>query len=82
MASSRFGTVFTLCGAALAVVLLGVPSRAIDLRDMGSQPLGEGEAFRPVTEGRLAAAAARLREALGPLDRLLARSPSGADWRT
>lgn len=82
MALSRFGTVFTLCGAALAVVLLGVPSRAIDLRDMGSQPLGEGEAFRPVTEGRLAAAAARLREALGPLDRLLARSPSGAAWKT
>ncbi len=82
MASSRFGTVFTLCGAALAVVLLGVPSRAIDLRDMGSQPLGEGEAFRPVTEGRLASAAARLREALGPLDRLLARSPSGAAWKT
>ena len=82
MAVSRFGTVFTLCGAALAVVLLGVPSRAIDLRDMGSQPLGEGEAFRPVTEGRLAAAAARLREALGPLDRLLARSPSGAAWKT
>jgi hypothetical protein len=82
MALSRFGTVFTLCGAALAVLLLGVPSRAIDLRDMGSQPLGEGEAFRPVTEGRLAAAAARLREALGPLDRLLARSPSGAAWKT
>ena len=82
MASSRFGTVLTLCGAALAVVLLGVPSRAIDLRDMASRPLGDGEAFRPVAEGRLAAAAARLREALGPLDRLLARSPSGADWRT
>jgi len=82
MASSRFGTVLTLCGAALAVGLLGGPARAIDLRDMASQPLGDGEAFRPVAEGRLAAAAARLREALGPLDRLLARSPSGADWRT
>jgi hypothetical protein len=82
MASSRFGTVLTLCGASLAVVLLGGPARAIDLRDMASQPLGDGEAFRPVAEGRLAAAAARLREALGPLDRLLARSPSGGDWRT
>ena len=82
MASFRFGTVLTLCGAALAVGLLGGPVRAIDLRDMASRPLGDGEAFRPVAEGRLAAAAARLREALGPLDRLLARSPSGADWRT
>lgn len=82
MASSRFGTVFSLSGAALAVVLLAGSTQAIDLSDLGSRPLGDGEAFRPVTEGRLAAAAARLREALGPLDRLLARSPSGADWKS
>jgi hypothetical protein len=82
MASFRFGTVCRLCGAALAVALVAGSALAIDLRDMGSQPLGAGEAFRPVTEGRLAAAASRLREALGPLDRLLARSPSGADWKS
>ena len=82
MASSRLGTVFSLSGAALAVVLLAGSARAVDLKDLGSRPLGEGEAFRTVTEGRLAAAAARLREALGPLDRLLARSPSGADWKS
>ena len=82
MASFRFGTLFTLPSAALAVVLLAGSSRAVDLGDLGSRPLGDGEAFRPVTEGRLAAAAARLREALGPLDRLLARSPSGAAWKS
>jgi len=82
MASSRLGTVFSLSGVALAVVLLAASARAVDLNDLGSRPLGDGEAFRPVTEGRLAAAAARLREALGPLDRLLARSPSGADWKS
>jgi hypothetical protein len=82
MASSRFGTLFTPPAVALAVVLLAGSSWAVDLGDLGSKPLGEGEAFRPVTEGRLATAAARLREALGPLDRLLARSPSGAAWKS
>ena len=82
MASSRLGTLFTLPSAALAVVLLAGSTWAVDLGDLGSKPLGEGEAFRPVTEGRLATAAARLREALGPLDRLLARSPSGANWKS
>ena len=38
-------------------------------------------AFQPVGDGALDTAAVNLREALGPLDRLLARSPSGADWR-
>ena len=82
MASSRLPTVFSLSGAALTIVLLAGLARGIDLGDLGSRPLGDGEAFRPVTEGRLAAAAARLREALGPLDRLLARSPSGAAWKS
>jgi hypothetical protein len=82
MASFRFGTFFSLSGAAFSVVLLAGSARAVDLKDLGSRPLGDGEAFRPVTEGRLAAAASRLREALGPLDRLLARSPSGADWKS
>jgi hypothetical protein len=82
MASSRFGTLFTPPAVALAVVLLAGSTWAVDLGDLGSNPLGEGEAFRPVTEGRLATAAARLREAIGPLDRLLARSPSGAAWKS
>lgn len=35
----------------------------------------------PVTE-TLENAAAKLREAIKPLDRLLVQSPSGADWKT
>jgi hypothetical protein len=58
------------------------PVAAADLATLGSQPLGDGEAFRPVSEGRLAVAASKLREALGPLDSLLARSASGANWKT
>ncbi|MEX0669053.1 MAG: hypothetical protein WD060_01160 [Pirellulales bacterium] len=56
--------------------------RAADLATLADQPLGQGEAFRPVSPGRLAAAASKLREALGPLDRLLARSASGTNWKT
>jgi len=52
-----------------------------DLATLAANPLGSPEAFRPVSEGGLATAAAKLRSALGPLDRLLARSPSGADWK-
>ena len=38
--------------------------------------------FRPVGEASLDAAASNLRSALVPLDALLGRSKSGADWRT
>ncbi|MFM7243557.1 MAG: hypothetical protein ACKO40_05185, partial [Planctomycetaceae bacterium] len=67
--------------AALLVVSASYCSQAADLASLGSQPLGAGEAFRPVSEGRLAAAASKVREAIGPLDRLLSRSPSGENWR-
>jgi hypothetical protein len=40
-----------------------------------------GGGFRPPSDAALDSAAANLRSALGPLDRLLARSKSGADWR-
>jgi len=65
----------------LALVLGAAPAWAADLASLASQPLGSGEAFRPVSEGRLVTAAVKLREALGPLDRLLARSSSGENWR-
>ena len=81
MVSKRFATGGMLAWAALTVGLVAAAARAADLADLGGRPLGDGEAFRPVSADRLAAAAARLREALGPLDRLLTRSPSGADWR-
>ena len=54
---------------------------AADLASLAGDPLGIPEAFRPVSEGGLENAAAKLRAALGPLDSLLARSPSGADWK-
>jgi hypothetical protein len=54
---------------------------ASDLTSLAGDPLGIPEVFRPVSEGGLANAAAKLRAALGPLDSLLARSPSGADWK-
>lgn len=66
-------------------ILLGLPGsqtvEAADLATLASDPLGSPEPFRPVSASSLGLAAARLREALGPLDRLLARSPSGADWK-
>jgi len=40
-----------------------------------------GGSFRPPADAALDSAAASLRSAMGPLDRLLARSRSGADWR-
>jgi hypothetical protein len=55
---------------------------AADLASLADDPLGIPEAFRPVAEGGLANAAARLRAALGPLDTLLARSASGTGWKT
>ena len=81
MASSRFSLVHFLAGVLLAAPVAPGAARAVDLTDLAPRPLGEAESFRPVTEGRLGTAAAKLREALGPLDRLLARSSSGADWK-
>ncbi|MFM7207652.1 MAG: hypothetical protein ACKO4T_13405 [Planctomycetaceae bacterium] len=65
----------------LCLILTASSAMTADLATLGSQPLGAGEAFRPVSEGRLASAAAKLRDTLGPLERLLARSPSGAGWK-
>ena len=69
-----------IIGAFVTWAAIGVAA-AGDLSTLVGNPLGTAEAFRPVSDGALATAAARLRSALGPLDRLLARSPSGADWK-
>ncbi len=66
---------------ASVVVLAAGRLPAADLASLAAKPLGEGEAFRPVAESQVSAAAAKVREAMGPLDRLLSRSASGADWR-
>jgi len=55
--------------------------QSADLADLAAQPIGQGETFRPVSEAALNTAAAKLRAALSSLDALLARSPSGADWK-
>ena len=65
----------------VAALGLVAPVTAADLGDLAAQPLAKGEEFRTVSPAALDAAATRLRSALGPLDRLLARSPSGANWR-
>ena len=69
--------------AAVLVAALagGGPTGAGELDSLAADPLGVAPAFQPVSEGRLAAAASRLREALGPLERWLDRSRSGAAWR-
>jgi len=54
---------------------------AADLADLASEPLGEIPAFEKPSSKDLDAAAAALRQASGPLDQLLKRSQSGADWR-
>ena len=71
-------TVILSLGLAAAIRL---PAFTAELADLADRPLGDGEAFREVSVGRLQSAAAKLREALGPLESLLARSPSGADWK-
>jgi hypothetical protein len=69
-----------IIGAFVTASATGVAA-AGDLATLAANPLGSPEAFRPVSEGTLAGAAAKLRAALGPLDRLLARSPSGSNWK-
>lgn len=69
-----------IIGACVTGAASGVAS-AGDLSTLADNPLGAAEVFRPVSEGTLVNSAAKLRSALGPLDRLLARSPSGADWK-
>lgn len=59
----------------------GLICPAADLADVAAEPLGEIPAFEKPSAEALTEAAAALRRALGPLDRLLSRSKSGADWR-
>lgn len=54
---------------------------AADLGEFATKPLDTTATFQPVSEARLNTAAAHLRDTLGPLGTLLARSPSGADWK-
>jgi len=66
----------------VAVALMAGRMAASELEPLAANPLGTPPAFEPVSDSRLVTAAAKLREALGPLDALLSRSRSGAGWRT
>jgi hypothetical protein len=76
-------TVFRRTAPLAVVVALACGGAGVagELDSLAADPLGVAPAFQQVSEGRLAAAASRLREAIGPLDRWLARSRSGEGWR-
>jgi len=77
--SRNFRTVFR--GAVWLAAIGAGTCFAADLTSLANNPLGTAEGFRPVSEAGLAAAASRLRVAMGPLESLLARSPSGDNWK-
>lgn len=52
------------------------------LEQLANEALQAAETFRPAGDGALESAASDLRQSLVPLDKLLARSKSGAAWRT
>lgn len=65
----------------LAACLVCRPSAA-QIEAIATDPIGTAPAFVPVGEKQVSMAAGELREAMGPLRKLLDRSRSGAGWRT
>ena len=68
-----------VAGAAVTAVADDAASRRFE--EIAGDAARAGGSFRPVGEASLDAAASNLRSALVPLDALLGRSKSGADWR-
>lgn len=68
-----------VAGAAVTAVADDAASRRFE--EIAGDAARAGGSFRPVGETSLDAAASNLRSALVPLDALLGRSKSGADWR-
>lgn len=66
--------------AAGGVARADVPAGTLER--LSTEAMQAAATFRPVGQPALDAAARGLRDALGPLAALLARSPSGADWKT
>ncbi|MFM8803482.1 MAG: hypothetical protein ACKOK8_06180, partial [Planctomycetia bacterium] len=65
----------------VAAAALGqLPSQRLE--ELANDALRATDTFQPAGDGALDSAAAGLRQALRPLDALLARSKSGAAWRT
>jgi hypothetical protein len=52
------------------------------LEQLANESLQATETFRPASDAALESAAASLRQALVPLETLLGRSKTGADWKT
>ena len=69
-----------VAGAAVTAVADDAASRRFE--EIAGDAARAGGSFRPVGDASLDAAASNLRSALVPLDALLGRSKSGADWRT
>lgn len=69
-----------VAGAAVTAVADDAASRRFE--EIAGDAARAVGSFRPVGEASLDAAASNLRSALVPLDALLGRSKSGADWRT
>ncbi|MFM8415538.1 MAG: hypothetical protein ACKOCX_12535 [Planctomycetota bacterium] len=65
----------------MATVGCCMAARAGNLESLATDPVGGAPAFTSVSDGQLAAAASRLRAAIGPLDGWLSRSKSGEGWR-
>ena len=87
MPSSRRGRRFAgwaggwlVAGAAMTAVAQDAASRRFE--EIAGDAARAVGSFRPVGDASLDAAASNLRSALLPLDALLGRSKSGADWRT
>lgn len=87
MPSSRRGRRFAgwaggwlVAGAAVTAVAQDAASRRFE--EIAGDAARAVGSFRPVGDASLDAAASNLRSALLPLDALLGRSKSGADWRT
>ncbi|MCY3013192.1 MAG: hypothetical protein NT171_00640 [Planctomycetota bacterium] len=68
-----------VAGAAVTAIADDAASRRFE--EIAGDAARAGGSFRPVGEASLDAAASNLRSALVPLDALLGRSKSGADWR-
>ncbi|MFM8891931.1 MAG: hypothetical protein ACKOTB_10000, partial [Planctomycetia bacterium] len=82
----RFGrtvvaaAIATACGLAASPSVAELPGDR--LTQLAAEAAGATAHFRPADDAALESAATSLRQALVPLDRLLARSASGDGWRT
>lgn len=70
------------CSVLLSFRPVRVTDAAEDLAGLSEMVILKKDSFKVPVAETLENAAAKLREAIKPLDRLLVQSPSGADWKT